>query len=158
TAARRPAPGSSVLTRMTETLPPRSRPSNEPPARGGAVPLSLIAAPPVPASDVDAVVAGDAGQARGVALADGAELPLRAAPVELAEHQRRLGGGVLAEVEAGELAPVALVDDPDVGVDDLAEALPAGVGVVDAHREDDLVDLGGHRRQVDLDHLVVALA
>src|SRR4051812_37809457 len=109
-------------------------------------------------SDVDAEVAGDAREAGGVALADGAELPLRPVAVELAEDHGGLGGGVLGQVVAGDLGPAGGVDHPDEGVAHLAEALRAAVGVVDADREDDLVDLGGHAGQVELDLLVVALA
>src|SRR5690349_19661739 len=108
--------------------------------------------------DVYPVVERDAPQAGRVALADGAELPLPRSPVQLAEHHRGLGGRVLGEVEAGELGVVVGVDDADVGVGDLAEALPTRVGVVDADREDDPLDVGRHRRQVHLDDLVVALA
>src|SRR5690606_5486238 len=81
-------------------------------------------------SDVDAVVAGDALQARGVALADGAELPLRAVAVELAEDHGGLGGGVLGEVVAGQFLAVGAVDHADVGVADLSEGLLAAGGVV----------------------------
>src|SRR3954471_8755239 len=127
--------------------PPVERPAPSPASRRGCP-----SAPGVSA-DVDPVVTGDPGEPGRVALPDRAELPLAAAPVELAEHQRRLGGGVLAEVEPGDLAVVGLVHDPDVGVVDLAEALPPGIGVVDADREDDLVDVRRHPGQVDLDDL-----
>src|SRR3954453_23059815 len=106
-------------------------------------------------SDVDAEVAGAAREAGGVALADGAELPLRPVAVELSEHHRGLGRGVLGQVVAGDLGPAGGVDDPDEGVAHLAEALRAAVGAVDADREDDLVDLRGDAGQVDLDLLVV---
>src|SRR5690349_5934603 len=93
------------------------------------------------ASDVHAEVAGDAAQARGVALADRAELPLRAVAVQLAEHERGLGRVVLGQVVAGQLVAVGGVDDPDERVADLAEVLRTGFGVVDRDREDDLVGL-----------------
>ena len=83
-------------------------------------------------SDVDAEVLRDAAKAGRVALADRAELPLAAVAVELAEDHRRLGGGVLGEVVAGDLAVVGLVDDADEGVAHLAEVLLPGLGVVDA--------------------------
>src|ERR1022692_3306873 len=108
-------------------------------------------------ADVDAEVLRDALQARGVALADRAELPLAEAPVDLAEDHGRLGGGVLGEVVAGDLTVVGLVDDPDERIADLAEVLLALLGVVDADREGDLAALGGHGGEVDLDLLVVAL-
>src|SRR5690349_23571250 len=73
---------------------------------------------------VDAVVQCDPAQAGGVALADGAELPLPRPAVQLAEHHGGSGGGVLGEVEAGELGVVVGVDDPVVGVGDMSEALP----------------------------------
>src|SRR5690606_3167392 len=82
-------------------------------------------------SDVDAEVLGDAAQAGGVPLADGAELPLGAVAVQLAEDHGGLGRGVLAEVVAGQLRVVGLVDHADVRVADLAEALLAGLGLVD---------------------------
>ena len=44
--------------------------------------------------DVDAVVGGQPGQAGLPALPDGAELPLLAAQIQLAEHHRRLRSGV----------------------------------------------------------------
>ena len=109
-------------------------------------------------SDVDAEVLRDAAQARGVALADGAELPLGAVAVQLAEDHRGLGRGVLGEVVAGELGAAGLVDDADERVADLAEGLLAVLGVVDRDREDDLVDVGRDAGEVDLDLLVVALA
>ncbi len=109
-------------------------------------------------SDVDAEVLGDADEARGVALADGAELPLGAVAVELAEDHGGLGRRVLAEVVAGDLGAAGLVDDADEGVPHLAEVLAAVLGVVDRDREDDLLDVGRQARQVDLDLLVVALA
>src|SRR5689334_1044626 len=95
-------------------------------------------------ADVGAVVLRAAGEAGRVALADRAELPLRTVAVQLAEDQCRLRRVVLAQVVAGELVVVGRVDHPDEGVGDLAERLAAGVGVVDRHREDDLVDVGGH--------------
>src|SRR5690606_40611553 len=97
--------------------------------------------------------AGSARPARGVARAPGADLPLGPVPVQLAEDRGGLGGGVLGQVVAGDLAAVGLVDDPDEGVADLAEVLLAAVGVVDRHREHDLVDLGGDGGEVhpDLD-------
>ncbi len=101
---------------------------------------------------------GDAHEARGVALADRAELPLRAVAVELAEDHGGLGGGVLAQVVTGDLGAAGLVDDADVGVADLAEVLRAVLRVVDGDGEDDLVDVGGEARQVDVDRLVVARA
>src|SRR4051812_34690858 len=110
------------------------------------------------ASDADAEVARDACQTRGVALADRPELPVGTGAVQLAEHHGRLGGGVLGEVVAGDLLLVRGVDDADEGVADLPEVLLAGVGVVDADREDDLVDVRGQGGEVDLDLLVVALA
>src|SRR3954470_22142873 len=109
-------------------------------------------------SDVDAEVAGDAREPGRVALADRAELPLRAVAVELAEDHGGLGGGVLGQVVARDLGLAGGVDDPDEGVAHLAEVLRAPVGVVDADREDDLVDVRGHAGQVELDLLVVALA
>src|SRR6266702_800104 len=109
-------------------------------------------------ADVDAEVLSDACQARRVALADRAELPLAEAAVDLAEHHRGLGGGVLGQVVAGDLAVVGLVDDPDERVAHLAEVLLALSGLVDADREDDLAGLGWHGGQVDLDLLVVNLA
>src|ERR1017187_101248 len=108
-------------------------------------------------ADVDAEVLSDALQARCVALADRAELPLAKAPVDLAEDHGGLGRGVLGEVVAGDLAVVGLVDDPDERIADLAEVLLARLGVVDADREGDLAALGGYGREVDLDLLVVAL-
>src|ERR671920_2034785 len=86
-------------------------------------------------ADVDAEVLGDAAQAGGVALADGAELPVGVAAVELAEDHRGLHGGVLGEVEAGDLPLGDLVDDADEGVADAAEVLSAVVRVRDGHRE-----------------------
>src|SRR5690606_32374565 len=77
-------------------------------------------------SDGDAEVLRDTGQAGAVALADGAELPLRAVAVQLAEHHGGLGGGVLGQVVAGQLLAVGAVDHADVGVAHLAEGLAAG--------------------------------
>src|SRR3954465_10233948 len=108
-------------------------------------------------SDVDAEVAGDAREAGGVALADGAELPLGAVAVELTEDHGGLGGGVLGQVVAGDLGPAGLVDHADEGVADLAEALPAVDRVIDRDREDDLVRVRRNGGEVDLDLLVVAL-
>src|SRR5580765_5340316 len=102
-------PGASLLS---ETLPPLDR-------------LTLIVGllvrckdnsrvpreVPAMASDVHAEVAGDARQARAVALADRAELPLRAVAVELTEDHRRFGGRVLGQVVARDLTVVAGVDD-----------------------------------------------
>jgi hypothetical protein len=51
----------------------------------------------------DAEVAGDAGEPGTVALADGAELPVGAGAVHLAEDHRGLGRGVLGQVVAGDL-------------------------------------------------------
>src|SRR4051812_48459189 len=107
-------------------------------------------------SDADAEVLRDAHQARGVTLADRAELPLRAVAVQLAEDHGRLGGRVLRQVVARDLGAAGLVDDADVGVADLAEVLAAVLRVVDGDREDDLVDVGRERGQVDVDRLVVA--
>ena len=98
-------------------------------------------------SDVDAEVLRDAAQARGVALADGAELPLRAVAVQLAEDHGGLGRGVLGEVVAGELGAVGLVHHADERVAHLAEGLLAALGVVDRDREDDLVDVGRDGRR-----------
>src|SRR5690606_2750763 len=109
-------------------------------------------------SDVDAEVGGDARQSGRVALSDGAELPLGAVPVELAEDHGRLGGRVLRQVVARDLGAAGLVHDPDEGVAHLAEALAAVLGVVDGDGEDDPLDRGRHTGQVHLDRLVVALA
>src|ERR1700712_196267 len=107
--------------------------------------------------DVDAEVLRDTPEAGGVALADGPELPLGTAAVQLAEHHGGLGRGVLGEVVAGDLGAAGLVHDADEGVADLAEVLLAVVGVVDRDREDDLVDLRGNGGEVDVDLLVVTL-
>src|SRR5919107_4586880 len=72
-------------------------------------------------ADVDAEVLGDAAQAGGVALADSAELPVRAVAVELAEDHGGLDRGVLGEVVAGDLLAVGLVDDADERVAHRAE-------------------------------------
>jgi hypothetical protein len=109
-------------------------------------------------ADGDAEVLRDAREAGRVALADGAELPLRTVAVELAEDHRRLGRGVLREVVARELGLAGLVHDADERVADLAEALAAVVAVVDRDGEDDLVDLGRDGRELDLELLVVAVA
>src|SRR4051794_23284239 len=109
-------------------------------------------------ADVYSVVLRDAREAAGPALADGAELPLRAVGVELAEDHRGLGRGVLGEVVARDLGVVGRVDDADERVAHLAEALATRIGVVDRHGEDDLLHVGGHAGEVDLDRLVVALA
>src|SRR5690606_4596338 len=92
------------------------------------------------------------------ALADGAELPLGAVAVELAEDHGGLGGRVLRQVVAGDLGAAGLVDDADVGVADLPEVLAAVLRVVDGDREDDLLDIGREGGEVDVDRLVVALA
>ncbi|MGX1253022.1 hypothetical protein RKD48_005533 [Streptomyces ambofaciens] len=78
--------------------------------------------------------------------------------VQLAEDHGGLRGGVLAQVVAGDLGLAGLVDDADERVADLAEGLLAVLGVVDRDREDDLLDVGGDRSEIDLDLLVVALA
>ncbi|GAA3235900.1 hypothetical protein GCM10020256_54120 [Streptomyces thermocoprophilus] len=78
--------------------------------------------------------------------------------VQLAEDHGGLGGGVLAQVVAGDLGAAGLVDDADERVAHLAEGLLAVLGVVDRDREDDLVDVGGDGGKIDLDLLVVALA
>src|SRR5690606_27561383 len=109
-------------------------------------------------SDVHTEVLRDAAQAGGVALADGPELPLRAVPVQLAEDHGGLGGGVLRQVVAGDLGAAGLVDDADERGAHLAEGLLAVLRVVDGHREDDLLDVGGDGGEVHLDLLVVALA
>lgn len=109
-------------------------------------------------SDLDAEVLGEALETAVVALADGPELPAAVVAVELAERHRGLGGGVLGEVEARELHVAVHLDEADVGVADLAEVLLAVLGVVDGHRDDDLVDVRRQAGQVDLDLLVVALA
>src|SRR5262245_53999874 len=85
---------------------------------------------------VFSLVLGDARQAAGPALADGAELPLGAVAVELAEDHRGLRRGVLGEVVACDLGVVGRVDDADERVAHLAEALAAAVGVVDRDGED----------------------
>src|SRR5690349_11128785 len=90
-------------------------------------------------SDVDAEVPGDATQPGCVSLTHRAELPFSPIAVQFAEHHGGLGGGVLAQIVPRELDAVGAVEDPDEGVADLAEGLRAGVGVVDGHREDDLV-------------------
>src|SRR3546814_2255310 len=72
-------------------------------------------------SDVDAVIARDAGQAGCVTLADCAELPLCTVAVQLTEDHGGFGGSVLGEVVASELVAVGLVDDADVRVADLTE-------------------------------------
>src|SRR6266567_3555941 len=109
-------------------------------------------------ADVDAEVLSDALQARGVALADRAELPLTEAPVDLAEDHRGLGGGVFGEVVPGDLAVIGLVDDPDERVAHLAEVLLPLLGLVDADRERDLAALRRHGAEIDLDLLVVTFA
>src|SRR4051794_6504833 len=109
-------------------------------------------------SDVHAEVAGDASQTGGVALTHGPELPVGAVSVKFAEHHGRLGGGVLREVIARNLAVVRLVHDADVGVADLAEVLPSSIGLIDGNGKHDPVKLGGRARKVDLDLLVVPAA
>lgn len=107
--------------------------------------------------DVDAVVLGDAREAGGVLLADGAELPVRTVAVQLAEDHGVAGGGVLGQVVARDLR-TRLVADADVRVADLAEVLTALPGLVDGDREDDLGDVRGQLLRVDGDDLVVTLA
>src|ERR1022692_930848 len=109
-------------------------------------------------ADVYAEVEGDSPEAIRIALSDCTELPLTEAAVELAEDHRSLSGCVLGQVIAGDLGVVGLIENPDERVAYLAEALLPLLGLVDADREDDLAALGGDRREVDLDLLVVALS
>src|SRR5690606_3658495 len=106
--------------------------------------------------DVDAVVAGDTRETGRVALADGAELPLRTVAVQLAEDHGGLGRGVLGQVVTSEFVAVRAVDDADVRVADLAERLAAGIGIVDRDREEDALDVRRDGSEVDVDDLVVA--
>src|ERR1700754_4317403 len=89
-------------------------------------------------AEADAVVGDDAWQPGGISLPDGAELPLRSVAVELTEHHCCLRGGVLAQVVARELLVAGPVEDADVGVGHLTEALAPGVCLVDRRCEHDL--------------------
>src|SRR3954452_19656539 len=88
--ASQPSPTRAVVrlgaSLLREMLPPLA-----------SVMLTVRAFPGVAGSEGDAEVAGDARQARGVALAHGPELPLGAVAVQLAEHHRGLGRRVLRQ-------------------------------------------------------------
>src|ERR1700736_6319783 len=91
------------------------------PRRASPLPSVAQAQTPDSTLDVHPVIAGYAGQTRGVALTDGTKLPFGAGPVKLAEYHCGLRRGILREVIAGELAAIGTVDDPNVGVLYLAE-------------------------------------
>src|SRR5690606_13430792 len=132
----RPHDGGGASRDRSRDAPPERRPAAGGRRRSGVVDkgsTTRVRRRGAGGSDVDAEVGGDARQAGGVALAHGAELPLGPVAVQLAEDHGGLGGGVLGQVVAGDLAAVGLVDDPDEGVADLAEVLLAAVGVVDRH-------------------------
>ena len=94
----------------------------------------------------------------GVPLADGAELPLRAATVQLSEHDECLVGELGAEVEANDLLARLLVEDADERVAYRSEPLPTLLRSPDDDREDDPRDVVGDLVEVDLDQLVVTVA
>src|SRR5690606_22139835 len=117
-----------------------------------SAPASVLRPKPEPGRnelDVDAVVAGDTRETGRVALADGAELPLRTVAVQLAEDHGGLGRGVLGQVVTSEFVAVRAVDDADVSVADLAERLAAGIGIVDRDREEDALDVRRGGGEVD---------
>ena len=95
--------------------------------------------------DVDAVVAGQAGEAGVPALADGAELPFVTAQVQLPEDHRclRAGGGDL-ESDARLAGPVEQVQG-EVG--DVSESHT--IGRVQARDDDNGSDLRREGLQVD---------
>ena len=127
---------------------------------GGRPPPQRMRFDPEPVG-AEAVVLDDSGQAVGVALTDGLELPLAVPAVELAEHESRLRGGVLAQVVADDLGVVhgiVGVEDSDVGVGDLAEVLSPAVRLVDAREEDDLVGVRRQGVQLHIQALVIAVA
>src|SRR5690242_6669997 len=128
-------------------MAPRARPTTATPI----APPKVFRNTGYRSADVHAEVAGDPGEPGAVTVAHCAEPPLVRAAVHLAEDHRGLGGRVLGEVVAGDLGSAGLVDDPDERVADLAEVLATSFGVVDRHREDDLVHLTGYAGQVDLD-------
>ena len=72
----------------------------------------------------DAEVGGQSGQAGVVALPDRAELPAAAAPVELAEHEGRLGAGI-GDVEADQLH-AGRIQQPQVQAGNSTEAATVG--------------------------------
>ncbi len=108
--------------------------------------------------DVHAEVRGDAREPRRVPLPDRPELPVRAVPVQLAEHHRRLAAGLGRHVVAGHLDAAVRVGDPDVRAAHLPEALAPLRRVVDRHRENDLLHVGGDLREPDLDLPAVGAA
>lgn len=91
-------------------------------------------------------------------LADGAELPLCAATVQLPEHHESLIGELVAKVVAGELFAGLFVIDADEGVTYRSEDLSALLGSPNDDREDDALDVIGDLVEEHLDSLVVALA
>jgi len=92
--------------------------------------------------DADPEVGRDTGEASRVALADGTELPLSRAPVELPEHERGLGVRV-GDLEADQVGAGRILHG-QVQARDLTERRP-----VDGCDDRDLVDLRGDRREVD---------
>ena len=107
-------------------------------------------------ADVDAVLAGQAGEPLRVAVADRREGPVGAVADDLAEDDERLQRRLHVEVVADELRAV-LVGGVDVRVVDLAEVLTALDGLVDVDGEDDLLGVRRQRGEVHQELLVVAL-
>ena len=58
----------------------------------------------------------------------------------------------------GDLLLAFLVDDADVGVVEVLQALALLLRLVDGRDEEDFLDVGGDAGKVDLDHLVLAIA
>jgi len=100
----------------------------------------------------DAVVGRQPREPGVPALADGAELPLVVAQVQLAQHDRGLGARV-AHVEA-RVRSAARIEDLD---GQLAEVAEPGAVRVEARGDDDGTDLVGQCFEVDGDPVLGAL-
>lgn len=91
-------------------------------------------------------------------LPNGLELPIIVVAVQFAENDRRFRAVVLAQIVAGELLSIGIIDHANVCVADHAEVLPANVGLVDCYGKRDLLNLGWDLGDIDLDLLIVSVA
>src|SRR4051812_39170035 len=109
-------------------------------------------------SQRDPVVVGDPGDALRIALAENLELPVGTVSVDLAQRDGRFGAERRGELlRPDEFPVVGGVEHPDHARAELPERAPLGRALVDVEHDDDTVDLGRDRAQVDIDLLLVSV-